>query len=133
MNSRVSQRRIFSRGTIRCSQPVYPAAPRKARCTSSPSFSAPVRPAEAKATVYQGCAAPLSRAPHNVRVMTDKRSPNDQRSDAKNPTSPEHKAAADSQSNQSNPGSAANQAAADNRSNQMNPNNPASRGGKGRK
>lgn len=45
----------------------------------------------------------------------NKRSSNDQRSDASNPTSSEHKAAAD------------------NRSNQMNPNNPASRGSKGKK
>lgn len=45
----------------------------------------------------------------------NKRSSNDQRSDALNPTSSEHKAATD------------------NRSNQMNPNNPASRGSKGKK
>ena len=48
-------------------------------------------------------------------MAENKRSNNDQRSDAHNPTSSEHKAAAD------------------NRSNQMNPNNSASRGSKGKK
>ncbi len=47
--------------------------------------------------------------------MEEKRSPNDQRSDALNPTSGEHKAASD------------------NRSNQMNPNNPAYRSTRGKK
>ena len=52
-------------------------------------------------------------------------SPNDQRSDVKNPNNPANQAAADNRSNQMNPNNPANQAAADNRSNQMNPNNPA--------
>ena len=50
-----------------------------------------------------------------VNPMEEKRTSNDQRSDAHNPNSGEHKAASD------------------NRSNQMNPNNPAYHSSRGKK
>jgi hypothetical protein len=62
-----------------------------------------------------------------------KRSSNDQRSDANNPTSTEYKAAQNYNWNLHNPTSPEYKAAADNRANNMNPNNPAHRGGKVKK
>ena len=61
-------------------------------------------------------------------------SPNDQRSNVKNPNNPASHAASDNRSNQMNPNNPAYRAAANNRSNQMNPNNPGYRssGGSGR-
>src|ERR1700730_6205273 len=56
--------------------------------------------------------------------------PNDQKSDAHNPTSKEYRVNANNHGNQSNPGSVANKAAMDNRSNQMNPLHHGSKGKK---
>ena len=63
-----------------------------------------------------------------VNPMATKPTPNDQRSNAKNPNNPAGKAAQDHRANQSNPGSAANKAGQDNRANQMNPEHRASKG-----
>jgi hypothetical protein len=60
---------------------------------------------------------------HNYKLLTKhNRTPNDQRSDAHNPTSSEYKANMDNHSNQFNPSSPANKSARNNRANQMNPN-----------
>jgi len=69
--------------------------------------------------------------------MTDEkkqeRSPNDQRSDANNPTSEEYHAAQVHNANVHNPTSAEYQAAMANRANQMNPQHPAYSKSRGKK
>ena len=62
-----------------------------------------------------------------------RRTPNDQRSDVHNSTSPEYKAAMDHHSQQSNSGSAANKASMDNYSRQMNPRDSAYGKSRGKK
>jgi len=61
---------------------------------------------------------------HKMEHHDKERSPNDQRSDAKNPNNPEHKDAVDNRSDQKNPNNPEHKDAVDNRSNQKNPNNP---------
>jgi len=75
----------------------------------------------------------LARSSPLSTMEEKKRTPNDQRSDVHNPTSPEFKSAQDHHSDQYNPNSSAYNADANNRSNQMNPNNPAYRSSRSRK
>jgi len=62
---------------------------------------------------------------HKMEHHDKERSPNDQRSDAKNPNNPEHKDAVDNRSDQKNPNNPEHKDAVDNRSDQKNPNNPS--------
>ena len=68
-----------------------------------------------------------------VKENQSKRTPNDPRRDAHNPTAPEYKSAMDRHSDQPNPTSTTYKATMANRSNQLNPQHPAFQKSRGKK